>query len=68
MTKYGKGIDFDFSPYTKPDTHDVVNYINKSIIGWYVAYLQKMPGTTMICSSQQLQTFTNSPDSSPPRI
>lgn len=38
MTKYGKGIDYDFSPYTKPDTHDVVNLLKVSLVGMLLIY------------------------------
>lgn len=39
MTKYGKGIDYDFSPYTKPDTHDVVFILIKvSLVGMLLIY------------------------------
>lgn len=47
MIQYGKGIDYDLSPYIEIYWRHIVNSIDKSIIDWSVAYLQTMSGTVL---------------------
>lgn len=47
MIQYGKSIDYDLTPYIEIYSRHIVNKIDKSIIGWSVAYLQTMSGTLL---------------------